>query len=106
MPEIPDEMKLSKDEKKKLKKEEREKRKKSEKILLMIMTAEIILFLILNLISMYAMNFNGSYISLVAIAIAGILPFAAVTVKYLKGDGKLFIFLRCFHLYTCPEIPF
>lgn len=94
MPEIPDEMKLSKDEKKKLKKEEREKRKKSEKILLMIMTAEIILFLILNLISMYAMNFNGSYISLVAIAIAGILPFAAVTVKYLKGDGKLFIFLK------------
>ncbi|MBR3759683.1 MAG: hypothetical protein IKK47_01635 [Ruminococcus sp.] len=94
VPEIAAEKKLSKDEKKQLRKEEREKRKKSEKILLMIMITEIVLFIILNLISMYAMNFNGLYISPVAVAVSGILPFAAVTVRYFKGDGKLFIFLK------------
>ena len=93
-PDIVSEHKLSKEEKKEMRIEEKKKRKKTNQIMLIIVITEIILFTVLNLISIYAMNFSGEYISPVVIAITGILPFAAAMVKYFKGDGSLYIFLK------------
>ena len=88
------EHKLSKEEKSKIRKEERSRQKKYKEIMIGIMISEIIIFMILNLVSIYAMNFNGSYISPIAFAVAGIIPLAAASVKYIKGNGKLYLFLK------------
>lgn len=88
------ESKLSKDEKKKLKSEKRKKQKEFNNRLVIISTFEIALFTILNIVSIYAMNFSGKHISPVAFAVAGIIPFAAAAVKHLKGEGSLFSFMK------------
>lgn len=73
---------------------DKHKRKFFYKSLKIIMISEIFLFTAMNLISLYAMNNFGEYIPSVVFALAGILPFSAAAVRYFKGEGSIYLFLR------------
>ena len=75
-------------------KTDKNKRKTIYKYLLFIMISEILLFTVLNLISIYAMNNVGKFIPTAVFALAGFLPFAALSVKSLNRDVRLYRFLR------------
>lgn len=84
----------SKPKDKKLRKEARQKQKALYNKFLIIMISEIVLFTVLNLVSIYAMNNSGRYINPVVFTIAGILPFLYAAVKNFAENESLLRFLR------------
>ncbi len=59
-----------------------------------IMILETVLFTVLNLISIYAMNNSGSYINPVIFIIAGVLPFLYIIVRNFTENDSLRNFLK------------
>lgn len=74
------------------------------KSFIIIMILEIIVFTALNLITIYFMNNFGKYIPVLVFVLAGALPFITSVEKYLRGESRLYIFLKKVSIFSLALI--